>query len=59
MEGKIMSNTYLRGILAASVVGAGMVIVQPAHSSDVYGPFPITLSPWLGAEKVLWVTQVR
>ena len=49
-----MSNTYLRGILAASVVGAGMVAVQPAHSSghpsDVYGPFPITLSPWLGAE---------
>ena len=49
-----MSNTYLRGILAASVVGAGMVVVQPAHSSgyasDVYGPFPITLSPWLGAE---------
>ena len=50
-----MSNTFLRGILAASVVGAGMVVVQPAHSSghpsDVYGPFPITLSPWLGAEK--------
>ena len=41
-----MSNTYIRGNKAARVVGAGMVVVQPAHSSghpsDVYGPFPIT-----------------
>ena len=51
MEGKIMNNTYLRGIFAAGLIGAGMVAVQPAQSADVYGPFPVTLSPWLGTEK--------
>ena len=46
-----MNNTYLRGIFAAGLIGAGMVAVQPAQSADVYGPFPVTLSPWLGTEK--------
>ena len=46
-----MNNTYLRGILAAGLIGAGVAVVQPAQSADVYGPFPVTLSPWLGVEK--------